>query len=88
MFIICVELFQSTGRIYEVDGVLVKLEHGVLAKFKEWNTQLLRNDMFYDKRIVELLLMCGLGSDRIAIGDISRQFLKFITGNAYLLVYF
>lgn len=76
--------FQNAGRLYEVDGVLVKLEHGVLAKFREWNTQLLCNDTFYDRRMVELLLMCGLGSDRIANGDISRKFLKFITGSAYL----
>lgn len=59
----------------------------MLVKFKEWNTQLFRNDMFYDRRMVELLLISGLGSERIANGDVSRKYLKFISGklDAYFM---
>lgn len=60
----------------------------MLVKFKEWNTQLFRNDMFYDRRMVELLLISGLGSERIANGDVSRKYLKFISGklDAYFML--
>lgn len=56
------------------------VEHSLIAKFKEWNTLLFRNDMFYDRRMVELLLMTGHDSKSIANGNISRKYLKFVSG--------
>lgn len=73
-------LFQNAGRLYEVDGLLVTVDHGAIAKFREWNTQLFRNDTFYDRRMVELLLMSGLGSEKVANGRISGKYLKFVSG--------
>lgn len=72
--------FQKTGRVYEVDGKLVTIYKEVLQKFVEWGTHGMCSDLFYDKKMVQILLVIVVGSAEIANGNISDKAQRFVKG--------
>lgn len=86
MYCQCQIPFQKSGRIYEVEGKLVTIHHDVVKKFTEWNTHVLMNDKFYDKKMIQVLLVIIVGSEDIANGKISEKALRFAKG-LFMFIY-
>lgn len=61
--------------------MLIPISRDVINRFREWNSHALRNDLFYDKMMVRILLINCVGSDNIRNGMISEKVKKFIQGN-------
>lgn len=66
--------------MYEADGKLVTIYKEVLQKFVEWNTHGMCSDPYYDKKMVQILLVIVVGSAAIANGNISDKALRFVKG--------
>lgn len=63
--------------------MLVPIHREVFNKFREWSSGSFRNDTYYDMKVVQILLIHCLGSDKIHDGIISEKVKKFITGEYY-----
>lgn len=72
---------QNAGRQYKVDGKLITIDYEVIAKFKEWSTKFFCNDVIYDFKLVQALLVLCVGTENIIAGNIPEKVLKFVEGN-------
>lgn len=77
-------VIQISGRLYEVDRSLVSIHASVLNAFREWNTGSFRNNVYYDRRMTQVLLICCIGAEKVAAGEVSERVKKFIEGKSHV----
>lgn len=65
---------------------MITIHLDVIKKFTEWNTHVLCNDLFYDKKMVQVLLVIVVGTENIACGRVSERAMRFVKGDLMCLL--
>lgn len=60
--------------------MLIPINREVINKFREWKSHTFRNDGYYDMKMVQILLIHCVGSEKIVEGNVSERVKKFIKG--------
>lgn len=75
----------ENGRIYEIDGLMILIPKRVIDKILHWNeNEAMQNDVAYDKKICQSLLVCLTSKDDLANSRITDDVEEFIRGGKHI----